>query len=65
MAAVQCTGQQLETITSIEFTKQTRGYLDKIKISKDSVQGMVRQSSRGDAIKKQMAGTAAAPTWNR
>ncbi len=31
----------------------------------DSVQGMVRQSSRGDAIKKQMAGTAAAPTWNR
>lgn len=41
MATVQCTGQQVETITSIEFTKQTRGYLDKIKISKDSVQGMV------------------------
>lgn len=29
----------------------------------DSVQGMVRQSDRGEAIKKQMAGTAAAPTW--
>ena len=31
----------------------------------DNVQGMVRQSERGEAIKKQMAGTAPAPTWNK
>ena len=31
----------------------------------DSVQGMLRQSDRGEAIKKQMAGTAPAPTWNK
>jgi hypothetical protein len=31
----------------------------------DRVQGMVKQSDRGDAIRKQLSGTAAAPTLNR
>jgi len=31
----------------------------------ERVQGMVKQSDRGEAIKKQMAGTAPAPVWNR
>ena len=34
-------GQTLENITTIEFTKQTRGFLDKLVISKDSVHGVV------------------------
>jgi predicted Zn-dependent protease len=31
----------------------------------DRVQGMVKQSARGDAIQKPIAGTAPAPVWNR
>jgi len=31
----------------------------------DRVQGMVKQSDRGESIKKQMAGPGAAPSWNR
>ncbi|MFO0805557.1 MAG: hypothetical protein U0791_20845 [Gemmataceae bacterium] len=31
----------------------------------DRVQGMVKLSDRGEAIRKQLSGTAAAPTWNR
>lgn len=31
----------------------------------DRVQGMVKQSERGEALRKQMAGTAPAPVWNR
>ena len=31
----------------------------------DRVQAMVKQSDRGEAIKKQMAGPAPAPTWNK
>lgn len=31
----------------------------------DRVQGMVKQSERGESIRKQMAGTAPAPVWNR
>lgn len=31
----------------------------------DQVQPLLRQSDRGDAIKKQMAGSAAAPKWDR
>lgn len=33
--------QSLESITSITFTKQTRGLLDEIVVSRDSVQGFV------------------------
>jgi hypothetical protein len=36
-----CSGQSLETITSIEFRKQTRGFLDQVVISRDSVRGIV------------------------
>lgn len=31
----------------------------------EQVQGMVKQSDRGDAIRKQLSGTAASPAWNR
>ena len=31
----------------------------------DRVQGMVKQSDRGESIKKQMAGPGVAPSWNR
>lgn len=34
-------GQSLENITRITFTKQTRGMLDEVVISRDSVQGFV------------------------
>ena len=34
-------GQSLEDITSITFTKQTRGLLDEVVISRDSVEGFV------------------------
>ncbi len=34
-------GQSLEEITTITFTKQTRGILDEVVISRDSVQGFV------------------------
>jgi hypothetical protein len=33
--------QSLENISSITFTKQTRGYLDEVAISRDSVHGAV------------------------
>jgi hypothetical protein len=41
MMVSQCKGQSLETITSIEFVKQSRGFHDKIVISADSVRGVV------------------------
>lgn len=34
-------GQNLENITNISFTKQTRGFLDEVVISRDSVHGAV------------------------
>ena len=34
-------GQSLEDISSISFTKQTRGYLDEVIIARDSVHGAV------------------------
>ena len=39
-AGITC-AQSLEAITSIAFTKQTRGSLDEVVISRDSVQGFV------------------------
>ena len=41
MTAGMSFAQSLETITSIAFTKQTRGSLDEVVISRDSVQGFV------------------------
>lgn len=41
MAGGEICGQSLENITSITFTKQSRGYLDEVVISRDSVQGYV------------------------
>ena len=40
ITAAAC-GQSAETITSITFTKQSRGFLDEVIISRDSVQGFV------------------------
>jgi hypothetical protein len=39
--AMETCGQSLEKISSISFTKQTRGFLDEMIISRDSVQGFV------------------------
>jgi hypothetical protein len=41
MAGGKANSQSLEEITSITFTKQTRGYLDEVVISRDSVQGYI------------------------
>jgi hypothetical protein len=41
MAGGKACSQSLENITSITFTKQTRGYLDEVIISRDSVQGYI------------------------
>ena len=41
LAVSQCSGQSLENITKIAYIKQSRGLVDKVSISKDSVQGMV------------------------
>ena len=41
LAGGKACGQSLEDITSITFTKQSRGYLDEVVISRDSVQGYV------------------------
>ncbi|MEX2231838.1 MAG: hypothetical protein WD824_06745 [Cyclobacteriaceae bacterium] len=34
-------GQSLENITTISFTKQSRGFLDEVVISRDSVEGVI------------------------
>lgn len=41
LAAGTTCAQSLESITSISFIKQSRGFLDEIVISRDSVQGFV------------------------
>lgn len=41
LVSAQTTAQSLEDITSIVFTKQNRGYLDEVRISRDSVHGAV------------------------
>lgn len=39
MLSVNAWGQSAETITTISFTKQSRGFLDEVVISRDSVHG--------------------------
>lgn len=39
MASVNAWGQHAENITTISFTKQSRGFLDEVVISRDSVHG--------------------------
>ena len=41
MAGGKACSQSLEDITAITFTKQTRGFLDEVVVSRDSVQGYV------------------------
>lgn len=41
MAAGRCSGQSLENISKIEYTKESRGFADKLTVSRDSVKGMV------------------------
>ena len=41
LAAAETFGQSAENISSITFTKQTRGLLDEVIISRDSVQGFI------------------------
>jgi hypothetical protein len=41
MGFMSAWGQELEHITSIAFSKQTRGYIDEVLISRDSVQGFI------------------------
>ena len=39
MASLNARGQSAENITTISFTKQSRGFLDEVVISRDSVHG--------------------------
>jgi hypothetical protein len=41
MSLVAARAQELENITSISFSKQTRGYVDEVVISRDSVEGFI------------------------
>ena len=45
-------GQSLENITSITLTKQSRGYLDEVIISRDSLQGFVENHRMPEASKQ-------------
>ena len=41
MVSGKACSQSLENITTITFTKQTRGFLDEVVLSRDSVQGYI------------------------
>lgn len=45
-------GQSLEDITSITLTRQSRGYLDEVIISRDSLQGFVENHRMPEASKQ-------------
>jgi len=49
-------GQSREDITSITFTKQTRGYLDEVVISRDSVHGVIENDRSPENSKTYAAG---------
>lgn len=44
-------GQTLDKITTLEFTKQSRGFLDQLVISRDSIHGMVENHRATDQSK--------------
>jgi len=47
--------QSLENISTIAFTKQSRGYLDEVVISRDSVHGVVENHREPDNAKQYSA----------
>ncbi|HET9485896.1 MAG TPA: hypothetical protein VFO54_00595, partial [Chryseosolibacter sp.] len=49
-------GQKLEDITSIAFTKQSRGFLDEVVISRDSVHGAVENHRTPENARHYSAG---------
>ncbi len=51
MAFSLVSGQTLDNITTIAFTKQTRGFLDKLVISKDNVHGVVENHKAAEKSK--------------
>ena len=59
-----CGGQSLETITSISFTKQTRGFIDEVIISRDSVQGYT-ENLRAPEETKHYAKDVDADDWTK
>lgn len=62
MAAGEVPGQSLEKISSISFTKQSRGFLDEIVISRDSVQGF-RENHRAPENTKRYATEVSQDDW--
>lgn len=62
MAAGKVPGQSLEKISSISFTKQSRGFLDEIVISRDSVQGF-RENHRAPENTKRYATEVSQDDW--
>lgn len=51
MAFCVVRAQALEDIITLEFTRQTRGFVDKLVISKDSVQGIVEDNRASEKSK--------------
>jgi hypothetical protein len=64
MMAAQCTGQSLETITSIEFVSQSRGFHDQIVISPDSIKGVV-ENHRAAQKSEQYAKVVEDGEWSK
>lgn len=62
LALTSTCGQSLENITSITFTKQTRGYLDEVVISRDSVHGLV-ENHRAPQQSKHFAADVDQDDW--
>jgi hypothetical protein len=63
-AAINVCAQSAEDITSITFTKQSRGFLDEVIISRDSVQGMF-ENHRVPESSQQYASGIDADGWSR
>jgi hypothetical protein len=55
-------GQSLDRVTSITFTKQNRGFLDELIISRDSVQGFV-ENHRAPEQSQQYATSIDNDSW--
>lgn len=61
-AAGPTCGQSLENIVSITFTKQSRGYVDEMVISRDSVHGFIEDHRRPGESKRYTT-EVGADTW--
>jgi hypothetical protein len=64
LVAPSAFAQSAENITSITFTKQTRGFLDEVIISRDSVQGFV-ENHRMPESSQQYATGIDADEWSK